>query len=165
VARMLASAGADLILQSWVQYDDEQPWGSDARSAAALEGECAAAGARVLSVSADFAEADAPRRVIAQGREAFGHVDGVVVNHGRGVDATLEAITPQELDLSFAVNARASALLAKEFAAQHDGRVGGRLIFLTAGQHRGGMPGELPYVMTKGAVQQKTLDSEGGFQR
>ncbi|HEU4347261.1 MAG TPA: SDR family oxidoreductase, partial [Actinoplanes sp.] len=33
---------------------------------------------------------------------------------------------------------------------------GGRVVLFTSGQHIGAMPGELPYVVTKGALQQVT---------
>ncbi len=46
---------------------------------------------------------------------------------------------------------RATLLLVQAFAAQYDGHPhGGRVVLLTSGQHLGPMPGELPYVATKG---------------
>jgi 3-oxoacyl-[acyl-carrier protein] reductase len=52
---------------------------------------------------------------------------------------------------------RASLLLVQAFHARHDGRPGGRIVLLTSGQHRGPMPGELPYIAGKGALHQLTL--------
>jgi 3-oxoacyl-[acyl-carrier protein] reductase len=55
------------------------------------------------------------------------------------------------------VNARAAVLLAQAFAEGHDdARPDGRIVMFTSGQHLGPMPGELPYVMSKGAVHQAT---------
>jgi 3-oxoacyl-[acyl-carrier protein] reductase len=156
VARRLASAGADLVLHSWAPYDAGQPWGADAAGTEPLREECERLGSTVVQLSADFVDPAAPALLMAAATAALGHIDGIVVNHARGIDATLEEVTADEIDLSFAVNARAAALLVKELAAQHDGRRGGRAILFTSGQHRGGMPGELPYVMSKGAVQQMT---------
>lgn len=68
----------------------------------------------------------------------------------------LEQLTADELDLSHAVNTRATLLLAQAFAAQHDGRPGGRVVLFTSGQHAGAMPGELPYIASKGALHQVT---------
>ena len=51
---------------------------------------------------------------------------------------------------------RAALLLVKEYAAQHDGREGGRVVLLTSGQHLGPMPGEIAYAVSKGALQQAT---------
>jgi len=53
-----------------------------------------------------------------------------------------------------AVNTRATLLLVRAFAAQHDGREGGRVVLFTSGQHLGPMPDELPYVASKGALHQ-----------
>jgi 3-oxoacyl-[acyl-carrier protein] reductase len=68
----------------------------------------------------------------------------------------LEQLTAAEIDLSFAVNARATMLLVKLFAAHHDGAHAGRVVLMTSGQHRGPMPGELPYIASKGALHQLT---------
>jgi 3-oxoacyl-[acyl-carrier protein] reductase len=156
IARRLAAEGADLILHGWPAYDGEQPWGADAGGVGELVEELRAQGATVTGVSADLAEPAAPAAVMAAAVQALGHVDALVVNHARGVGATLEEIDAAEIDLSFTVNARASVLLVKEFAAQHDGRPGGRVVLFTSGQHLGPMPGELPYVISKGAIQQMT---------
>lgn len=87
----------------------------------------------------------------------FGHVDALVANHARSSNQDLANLTAAELDLSFAVNTRASLMLAKEFAARHDdGRPGGRIVLFTSGQHLGAMPDELPYIVSKGAIQQAT---------
>jgi NAD(P)-dependent dehydrogenase (short-subunit alcohol dehydrogenase family) len=64
----------------------------------------------------------------------------------------------EELDRSWAVNARASVLLVQAFAAQHDDDRGdGRVVLFTSGQHREPMSAELPYAISKGAVHQMTL--------
>ena len=56
------------------------------------------------------------------------------------------------LDHHWAVNTRSSILLAQAFAAQHDGRPGGRVIFMTSGQDLGPMTGEVAYAASKGAL-------------
>jgi 3-oxoacyl-[acyl-carrier protein] reductase len=95
--------------------------------------------------------------VIAAAIEAFGAVDAVVVNHAHSSDQSLKTLTVDELDRAWAVNARAAVLLAQAFAARHDDeRPDGRIVFFTSGQHLGPMSGELPYVLSKGAVHQTT---------
>ncbi len=55
------------------------------------------------------------------------------------------------------MNARATILLAQAFSESHDdSRPDGRIVLFTSGQHLGPMPGELPYVLSKGAVHQTT---------
>jgi len=56
------------------------------------------------------------------------------------------------LDAHWAVNARSAILLAQAFAAQHDGRPGGRIIFMTSGQDLGPMRNEVAYATAKGAL-------------
>jgi 3-oxoacyl-[acyl-carrier protein] reductase len=69
----------------------------------------------------------------------------------------LAAVSAEQLDLAFAVNARATVLLVQAFAARHDDRrPDGRVLLFTSGQHRGPMADELAYAMSKGAVQQMT---------
>jgi 3-oxoacyl-[acyl-carrier protein] reductase len=95
--------------------------------------------------------------VIERTVEAFGAVDALVVNHAHSSDQSLDSVTAEELDRAWAVNARATVLLAQAFAARHDdARPDGRIVLLTSGQHLGPMPGELPYVLSKGAVHQVT---------
>jgi 3-oxoacyl-[acyl-carrier protein] reductase len=111
----------------------------------------------VASVEADLGDSDAPHMVIERTVEAFGAVDALVVNHAHSSEQSLVDVTAEELDRAWAVNARAAVLLAQAFAARHDdARPDGRIVFLTSGQHLGPMPGELPYVLSKAAVQGAT---------
>jgi 3-oxoacyl-[acyl-carrier protein] reductase len=66
------------------------------------------------------------------------------------------------LDAHWAVNTRASILLVQAFAARHDGRPGGRIIFMTSGQDLGPMQSEVAYAATKGALASitRTLSDE-----
>lgn len=68
----------------------------------------------------------------------------------------LEHLTAAEIDLSYAVNTRATMLLVQAYAAQHDGRPGGRVVAFTSGQYHGAMPAELPYIASKGALHELT---------
>ena len=87
---------------------------------------------------------------------ALGHLDVLVVNHAWSVNRGLGALESDEIDTALAVNVRAALLLVQAFHARHDGRQGGRIVLMTSGQHRGPMPGELPYVAGKGALHQLT---------
>jgi NAD(P)-dependent dehydrogenase (short-subunit alcohol dehydrogenase family) len=158
VARALLNAGARVLVQSWTAHDAEQPWGGDpAGMTGVLEALGRPAG-ELEHVAADFADAAMPEWVIGQATQRFGHVDVVVANHARSSNQTLAEVTAAELDLAWAVNARASVLLTQAFAAQHDDRrPGGRVILFTSGQHLGPMSDELPYAISKGAIHQMTL--------
>ncbi|MGL5819691.1 MAG: SDR family oxidoreductase [Phycicoccus sp.] len=156
IATRLAADGAAVVIHSWSPHDAEQPWGADPGGPESVAAAITAAGGSVRHLSADLADPEAPRRLVQAAAEAFGHVDIVVANHARSSGQSLEQLTADELDLSHAVNTRASLLLAQAFAAQHDGRRGGRMLFFTSGQYHGAMPAELPYIASKGALHQLT---------
>jgi 3-oxoacyl-[acyl-carrier protein] reductase len=66
-------------------------------------------------------------------------------------------VSAEELDRSWAINARAVVLLVQAYAACHDDARGhGRIVLFTSGQHIAPMPDELPYAISKGAVHQMT---------
>jgi 3-oxoacyl-[acyl-carrier protein] reductase len=112
---------------------------------------------RLRFIEADLGAPDAPERVIDATAEAFGAVDALVVNHAHSSDQSLATVTAAELDRAWAVNSRAAVLLTQAFAARRDdARPDGRIVLFTSGQHLGPMPGELPYVLSKGAVHQAT---------
>lgn len=156
VARRLVADGAAVLLHGWPAHDASQPWGADPDGPQALVSELRGRGGQVDHICADLADADAPARLVDRARRTFGHLDVVVANHARSSAQALENLTAEELDLSYAVNTRATLLLVQAFAAQHDGRRSGRVLLFTSGQHHSIMPGELPYVASKGALHQLT---------
>jgi 3-oxoacyl-[acyl-carrier protein] reductase len=156
LARALLAAGARVLVQSWTPHDAEHPWGADEIEDVieALGGR----GPRLAHLAADFADPDAPRQVVERAVTTFGAVDVLVANHARSALGRLDEVTADELDLCWAVNARASVLLAQAYAAVHDdARPGGRIVLFTSGQHLGPMSRELPYAISKGAIHQMTL--------
>ena len=96
----------------------------------------------------DFADPEAPERCVA----GAAPLDILVVNHAYSSNRGLGELDAAELDHALAINVRASLLLIQAFHARHDGRPGGRVILMTSGQHRGAMPGELPYIAGKAAL-------------
>lgn len=161
IARRLLADGASVLVQSWTAHDADQPWGADPAGLEAVIGELgrlAGDGARVDHVEADFADPGTPRAVIERAVSRFGAVDVVVANHARSSAQGLLDMTAAELDLSWAVNARASLLLVQAFAAVRDARrAGGRVVLFTSGQHLAPMSAEIPYAVSKGAIHQMTL--------
>jgi 3-oxoacyl-[acyl-carrier protein] reductase len=155
IARRLGEMGASLYVSGWRPHDAGQPWGADPGDPV---GELRAAlpGAVVHAGEHDFADPAAPERCLADAATALGHVDVLVANHAHSSNRALGELDAAELDLALAVNVRATLLLVQAFAARHDGRPGGRVLYLTSGQHRGPMPGELPYIAGKGALHQLT---------
>lgn len=156
IAERLLADGASVCCQSWSAHDAEQPWGADPAGPQGVVDALDAPADRVHLVELDLAEPDAPATLVRRAVERFGPVDVLVANHARSSAQTLDEVTADELDRSWAVNARASVLLVQAFAAQHDGRPGGRVVLFTSGQHRGPMAAELPYAISKGAIHQAT---------
>ena len=156
VCKRLLELGAGVLAHGWTPHDGRQPWGADPGGPPALLDELRAKGGTAEYVEADFADPAAPAAVVARARELFGHVDVLVANHARSGHGTLDELEAEELDAFLHENVRATLLLVKEFAAQHDGRQGGRVVLLTSGQHLGGMPREVAYAVSKGAIHQAT---------
>ena len=120
VARRLLDDGLCVLIHSWSAHDAEQPWGADAGGVEALIGELGG-GDRLAHVEADLADPAAPATVIAHALDRFGAVDVLVANHARSSSMSLADVTAQELDRSWAVNARAVVLLVQAFAAKRGG--------------------------------------------
>ncbi|MQA34604.1 SDR family oxidoreductase [Modestobacter roseus] len=152
LARRFLDRGDRVVVSSWAPHDAGQPWGADDLAAVLAElGD-------PPHVPADLADPAAPARLVAAAREAVGPLTTLVANHARSARGRLADVTAAELDLSFAVNTRATLLLVQAFAAQYEPVAGpGSVVLFTSGQHRGPMADELPYAVSKGAVQQMTL--------
>ena len=156
VAHRLASLGARVMIQGFAPHDADQPGLSRAEAVDAVIAELRVVDPGVEFVEADFADAASAGHVVAAAVAARGSLDILVANHARSSSNSLDDVTAEELDASFAVNARGSILLAQAFAAQYDGMSGGRIVLLTSGQHGNAMPAELAYAISKGAIHQAT---------
>ncbi|MGY4857817.1 SDR family oxidoreductase [Cryobacterium sp. AP23] len=133
-------------------------------------------------LSADLTEPDAAADTMRAATELTGRVDILVANHARsGGDGTIFDLTADMLDGHWQVNARSTLLLTRAFAEQFGdaarrveeaptdiplppaGAIGvlpaaidefatGRVIWLTSGQMRGPMPGEVAYAASKAVL-------------
>lgn len=144
LARRLVDEGASVFASGWAPHDAEQPWGADAATPPTPNYQ-----------AIDLAEPDAPARLMDAAHDALGGVDVLLAVHARSANQSLAELTAAELDTTFAVNARATLLLVKEFAARYVGQHG-RVVTFSSGQHRGPMPEELPYIASKAAIEQLT---------
>ena len=152
VARRLLEDGVSVFIQGWTAHDQGQPWGADPGGTEGVAQELG-----VPFVEADFGDPAAPAAVIEAACDALGPLDILVANHARSGHGRLAQLTAEEIDSFLEENVRASLLLVKEFAAQHDdSRQGGRIVLLTSGQHLAPMAREVAYAVSKGALQQAT---------
>jgi 3-oxoacyl-[acyl-carrier protein] reductase len=153
IARRLLDAGAAVFVQGWTPHDAMQQWGAEPGGTEGVAGEL-----NVTFVEEDFADPDAPGRVVSAAAAALGPLDVLVVNHARSGHGRLADLSADALDAFLHENVRAALLLVREFVARHDdSRLGGRIVLLTSGQHLAPMAGEVAYAVSKGALQQATL--------
>jgi 3-oxoacyl-[acyl-carrier protein] reductase len=146
--------GASLAVHHHHPADTDQYGSSDdmgellAALRSALKGD-----AILIDVGGDLGEAATAEGLLPVINHMVGHVDVLICNHTHGEDAVgLADLTASALDRHWAVNTRATLLLTKAFANQHDGRAGGRVIWMTSGQSLGPMSDNLAYAASKAAL-------------
>lgn len=150
----LAAFGANVFCHHYSPHDREQPWGDDdIRAVLDGVGGHLVGSARIADLHFDLSIAETPEQLVATAVEEFGNVDVLICNQAlSGSDGVLGALTAQELDRHWAVDARASILLAQAFAQHHRAGAPGSIVFLTSGQGLGPMPGEVAYAAAKAAI-------------
>lgn len=154
VSARLASMGASLAVHHHLPHDFDQ-YGASDELAELLTGLRAylVGDATVVEVAGDLGDPDTAEGLLPIVTAMIGHIDVFVCNHAHAGDAVgLVDLTAAALDRHWAVNTRATLLLTKAFAAQHDGRAGGRVIWMTSGQALGPMSDNLAYAFSKAAL-------------
>lgn len=155
IAKRLAESGINLFLHSFAEFDKKMLSPNEIENPEEILNELRNHGIEVDLLDADFSSPDAPALVMNEAVKSFNHIDILILNHTYDSLKTLEELTVDEIDRHLFVNIRAPLLLIRDYAKQHDGRSGGRIIQLTSGQHLGPMP-HLAYAATKGAMHQLT---------
>ena len=168
IACRAADYGASIVAHHYRPHDVSQPWGADDVEAVMASIRSHLVGpAQLIDVPADLAAPGEPARVVEQAAASAGHLDALVCNQAMSSpDGPLSEMTEAVLDAHWAVDARASILLAHAFAAQEvfaapappgPGRRRGAIVFLTSGQGLGPLPGEIAYAAAKAAIAGVTL--------
>ena len=171
IACRAADYGASIVAHHYRPHDTSQPWGADDIDAVMDSIRTHLVGpARLIDIPADLAAPGEPARVVEQAAAAAGHLDALVCNQAMSSpDGALSEMTEAVLDAHWAVDARASILLAQAFAAQEgfaapapagSGGPGrqpvdnhrGAIVFLTSGQGLAPLPGEIAYAAAKAAI-------------
>jgi 3-oxoacyl-[acyl-carrier protein] reductase len=125
-----------------------------------LHEQLVASGARTTAVEADLSLVETPARVFDAVEEAIGPVTALVLSHCQSVDGDILGTTIASFDLHFAVNARASWLLVREFGRRFRAARGrGRIVALTSDH----VAGNLPYGASKGALDRIVLAAAREF--
>jgi 3-oxoacyl-[acyl-carrier protein] reductase len=154
IACQLAASGWDIAFTYWHRYDERMPWGVQAGATAEISAALAARGAAAVAIEADLAGTQAPARIFDRAEAALGAVTALVLCHCESVDSGLLDTTPESFDRHFAVNARASWLLIREYGRRFRGAPGtGRIVSLTSDA----IVGNVPYGASKAALDRITL--------
>ena len=168
IACRAADYGASIVAHHYRPHDASQSWGADDIDAVMDSIRTHLVGpARLVDIPADLAASGEPARVVEQAAAAAGHLDALVCNQAMSSpDGSLSEMTEAVLDAHWAVDARASILLAQAFAVQEgfavtapsgSARRRGSIVFLTSGQGLGPLPGEIAYAAAKAAIAGLTL--------
>lgn len=159
VSSKLASSGWDIVMTGWPPHDETVPWGKGKQAGDELVSAAAEMGAQAAYLPKDLTEPRAAAEVFDFANERMGPVSALVVIHNyekEGHGGLLET-TPEEFDRSMAVNARATMLLAAEFARRFAGPAGrGRVVTFTSGLP---LKGAIAYAASKGAIEWITVSA------
>jgi 3-oxoacyl-[acyl-carrier protein] reductase len=151
IARKLASDGWDIAINHWTPYDLTLNY-SDPLEPHAFAAELAASGAQLTSIPADLALPDTPKKIFDTLRVNGTPASGLMMAHCESVQSNIIDTSLESFDRHFAVNARASWQLIREFALQVPPS-GGRIASLTSDH----TVGNLPYGASKGAMDRIVL--------
>ncbi|MDQ1013624.1 SDR family oxidoreductase [Streptomyces afghaniensis] len=150
----LSRAGWDVAFTYWTPYDARMQWGMEPGAPEELQKKVASHGARTLAVEADLSNPAVPAQLFDSVERELGNVTALVLCHCESVDSGLLDTTVESFDLHFAVNARATWLLIREYGLRFRGQHGsGRIVSLTSDH----TAGNLPYGASKGAMDRITL--------
>jgi 3-oxoacyl-[acyl-carrier protein] reductase len=137
--RALSTQGANILFTTWQAYDREQPHGVDGNGPMDLEKALLNSGVKVRRLEIDLAHPDSAAQVLDAAQEWLGLPDVLVNNAAHSTHDGFEMLDAANLDAHYAVNMRATFLLAVEFArrAQALGRMSGRIVSMSSGQNWG----------------------------
>lgn len=150
----LARAGWDVAFTYWTPYDARMQWGAEPGAPGELQQKVASLGVRALAVEADLSDPTASSRLFDGVERQLGNVTALVLCHCESVASGLLDTTVDSFNQHFAVNARATWLLIREYGLRFRGQHGsGRVVSLTSDH----TAGNLPYGASKGAMDRITL--------
>jgi len=109
-------------------------------------------GGEALAIQADISKVSEVERLFKETLDAYGRIDILVNNAGIMITKPLAAITEEDFDRQFAVNAKGT-FFAIQKAAQHMGQ-GGRIINFSTSVTGQMFPTYSTYAGSKGAVEQ-----------
>ena len=138
----------DLALTYWTEYDERMPWRVQTTDPLSIKEELESTGSSVFMMECDLEQAESPRRLFeAIAGKCGAPASALILCHCESVASGILNTTVESFDRHFAVNARASWQLIKEFASQIPPE-GGSIVALTSDH----TVHNLPYGASKGAL-------------
>lgn len=160
VAERLAKDGYEVAASYWAPYDARMAHGADEGIDKELATRLSAKGARSLSLEVDLEETGAVEDLFDSVEEGLGPISALVMCHCESVDSGILDTTVESFDRHFAVNARATWLLIREFGVRYKSVPGGGRIIALTSDHT---VGNLPYGASKGALDRITIAAAQEF--
>lgn len=160
IAAALAQSGWDLAVTFWRPYDASMPWGSDSDDIRLLGERLQACGARATALEVDLSLVESPQQIFDAVENELGPVTALILSHCHSVATDILTTNVESFDLHFAVNARATWLLVREFGRRFCSGPGtGRIVAVTSDH----TAGNLPYGASKGAMERIVLAAAREF--
>jgi 3-oxoacyl-[acyl-carrier protein] reductase len=166
IALALAESGWDVATTFWRPYDATMPWGSESTEPGVILDQVRSFSPGAISIEADLSDTVSPTRISTETvvfdfvEQELGPVTALVMAHCQSVDSDIQTTSLESFDLHFAVNARATWLLIREFGRRYRGGHGnGRIISITSDH----TAGNLPYGASKGAMDRIVLAAAHEF--
>ena len=123
-----------------------------------IEADVRSMGAEVLAVAANLASPDGVAKVRAQTYERFGRCDALIINFAYSTDYGAPIETPfAKWNTSVKVNVLGPVLLLQAFLPGMLERRSGRVLTISTGAAAHFVDGQLPYSVTKAALEQTTF--------
>ena len=141
IALALAGSGWDVAITFWCPYDASMPWRSDPGEVESLRANLERLGARTAAIQADLSQTDSASRIFETVERDLGAITALIMAHCHSVDSDILTTSIESFDLHFAVNARATWLLVREFGRRFRSEPGtGRIISITSDHTAGNLP-------------------------
>ncbi|MTH55444.1 SDR family oxidoreductase [Bacillus mangrovi] len=158
VCRELGSSGYSVFFTSWTPFDQAVYQKNTTRDPDILLEELRTAGVQAEQMEADLSDPEVPEQIFLEVKNRLGAPPDILVNNAAfSVNKDILEMTALDLDRHYHVNVRGTALMCGAFARHFSKESGGRIINMTSGQSQGPMPGEIPYAVSKGAIDALTL--------
>ncbi len=160
IASRLAKSGWNIAATYWRPYDEQTGISADSGDIEKILAELHSRGAKTAAIEADLSQMDTAERIFDAAEQNLGPVSALIINHCHCVESDILSTSPESFDRHFAVNARGTWLLIREFGRRFSGKSGsGRIISITSDH----TAGNLPYGASKGAMDRIVLAAAWEF--